>query len=89
MPEANAALQDELVRRINEIDCLARFREQEAQRGREQERTRARLFFVRHYGVGSIRLGKAQRVYGGFVPRPRGQFFEPQPARNSRTSSPG
>src|SRR2546429_3125286 len=25
----------------------------------------------------------------GFVPRPRDQFFEPQPARKSRTSSPG
>jgi hypothetical protein len=63
-PEATAALQDELVRRqINGTGRIDNFREQEAQRQKEQAKDPGRLFFVHTFGAGRGRFGKAHYVY--------------------------
>jgi hypothetical protein len=63
-PEANAVLNDELARRrINSVERLSAFREQEEQRKEELSRNPGKLFVIHPYGIGRKRFGKADRIY--------------------------
>ncbi|MBZ5648547.1 MAG: hypothetical protein LAN37_15135 [Acidobacteriia bacterium] len=63
-PEANAALAGELAkRRINGREHLEAARQQERERKAERDKDPGRLFFIRPYGIGRKRFGKAERTY--------------------------
>ena len=62
--EAIAALTSELAKRgINRAERLKAFREEEQQHEDEQAKNPGSLFFLRPYGIGRKRFGKADLVY--------------------------
>jgi len=72
IPEANAALNDELARRrINNPQRLKAFAEQDEERKKEQSRDPGNLFVIYHYGIGRKRFGKAGRIYNPETGRER------------------
>jgi hypothetical protein len=63
IPEANSALNSELVRRrINTAERLAAFRDQEEQRKQQERKDPGRLFLLVPYGIGRKRFGEAERT---------------------------
>jgi hypothetical protein len=63
-PEASSALNSELARRrINSIERLETFRDEEKQHEEEQGKDTGKLFVFHPYGIGRKRFGKAERTY--------------------------
>jgi hypothetical protein len=64
LPEASAALRDELARRgLLGSERLEEFRKQESEREAEEARNPGSLFLVHPWGIGRKRFGKADVVF--------------------------
>ena len=62
-PEANLALNNELSRRrIDSVEHLLPFQEDEKRRKEEAAKHPGPLFLIHPFGIGHLRLGKADRV---------------------------